>query len=175
MWPNDATTRVSSVEMLDTTLYAEASKRLTCPEMPAQLPGLAVAARRERRLTTRTKPARLPCRRILRQFNPGFQPSIDERQVWQLVFVAKAGNILPLGPPGVGQTRLAWPWPSGQRLRGLLRTGLRPDGGPAQGPGRAQPPPPRMRVYPASKLLVVDEFGIRPYDRDSALPPLSSP
>ena len=34
---------------------------------------------------------------------------------------------------------------------------------------------PRMRVYPASKLLVADEFGIRPYDRDSTLPPLSSP
>ena len=33
----------------------------------------------------------------------------------------------------------------------------------------------RMRIYPASKLLVADEFGIRPYDRDSALPPLSSP
>ena len=145
MWPNDATTRVSSVEMLDTTPYAGASKHLTCPEMLGQLPGLEVAARRERRLATRTKLARLSCRRTLRQFNPGFQPSIDERQVRELAcraFLAEAGNPLLLGPPGVGQTRLAWPGPSGpsKRLRGLLLAG-RPDGGPAQSPGRAQPGP----------------------------------
>ena len=109
MWPNDATTRVSSVEMLDTTLYAEASKRLTCPEMLGQLPGLEVAARRERRLATRTKLARLSCRRTLRQFNPGFQPSIDERQVWSWSSWPRPATYCRWGRPA--WARPAWRGP----------------------------------------------------------------
>ena len=50
----------------------------------------------------------------------------------------------------------------------LLRAGLRPDGGPDEDPGRVQPGP-RMKVYLAPKVLMVDEFGIWPYDRDSAI------
>ena len=95
---------------------AAASKQLPYPEMLAELLGVEVAARRERYLTTRTRLAHLPFQRNLEQFDFAFQPSIDERLVKELAnlaFVAEATNILLLGPPGVGKTHLAMPWPSG--------------------------------------------------------------
>ena len=75
--------------------------------MLEQLLGAEVAARRKRYLSTRTKMAHLPFQRALDQFDFAFQPSIDERQVRELAglsFVAKASNILLLGPPSVGKT-----------------------------------------------------------------------
>ncbi len=44
------------------------------------------------------------------QFDFSFQPSIDERQIRELRtlrFVHEAGNVILLGPPGVGKTHLA--------------------------------------------------------------------
>ena len=98
-----------AVEVLDSRLDAAARKQLPYPEMLADLLGVEVSARRERYLTTRTRMAHLPFRRTLEEFDFGFQPSIDERQVKELAalaFVAEASNLL-LGPPGVGKTHLA--------------------------------------------------------------------
>ena len=99
-----------AVEALDNSLDTAASKQLTYPEMLAELLEVEVSARRERYLTTRTKMAYLPFQRTLEQFDFGFQPSIDERQVKELAslaFVTEATNILLLGPPGVGKTHLS--------------------------------------------------------------------
>ena len=70
-----------AVEVLDNTLDAAANKQLIYPEMLEQLLGAEVGARRKRYLTTRTRLAHLPFQRTLEQFDFGFQPSIDERQV----------------------------------------------------------------------------------------------
>ena len=54
--------------------------------------------------------AHLPFQRTLDDFDFGFQPSIDKRQVKELAtlgFVHDAANVLLLGPPGVGKTHLA--------------------------------------------------------------------
>ena len=78
--------------------------------MLADLLGVEISARREHYLTTRTRLAHLPFRRTLEEFDFGFQPSIDERQVKEiatLAFVAEASNLLLLGPPGVSKTHLA--------------------------------------------------------------------
>ena len=91
-----------AVEVLDNTLDAAANKQLTYADVLAQLLGAEVAARRERYLTTKTRMAHLPFQRTLEQFDFGFQPSIDERQVKELAnlaFVSEATNILLLGPP----------------------------------------------------------------------------
>jgi len=80
------------VTFLDHLLEEEASTRL------------------ERAVAMRTNLARFPFLKTLDQFDFGFQPSLDERQLRDLAslrFVAHAENLIFLGPPGVGKTHLA--------------------------------------------------------------------
>lgn len=92
-----------AAKVLEGRLEAAAQKELAYADFLADLLGVEAAARRQRYLQARTRLAHFPFQRTLEQFDFGFQPSVDERQVRELAslaFVAEASNICLLGPPG---------------------------------------------------------------------------
>jgi DNA replication protein DnaC len=128
-------------------------------------------ARYERNVLVKTRLAGLPYHKTMADFDYSFQPSLDKRQIADLMtlrFVERAENVLLLGPPGVGKTHLAVAlaveaiakgytvyFVTMQRLVDYLAEG--------QEPAAA-----RMRVLLRPKLLVVDEVGYLPLGRESA-------
>src|SRR5215472_15143322 len=131
--------------------------------------GCEVDARRSRYLRARLQLAHLPFVKTFDQFDFGFQPSIDERQIRELRtlrFVHEASNVILLGPPGVGKTHIAVSLAeaaiqSGNGAYFMTAHDLVTDLGRAYREGRLDR---RMRVYLAPKVLIIDEMGYLPLD-----------
>lgn len=66
--------------------------------------------REERRIKAGLRQSGLPTGMTLENFDFGFQPAVDRKQIETLAtchFVAEGMSVLLLGPPGVGKTHLA--------------------------------------------------------------------
>lgn len=132
-----------------------------------------VRSRLEIRLQNAVKRARLPFAKTLEQFEFGFQPSIDEREIRELRtlrFVHEAGNVLFLGPPGVGKTHLAVALTleaigAGFSAQFITVQDLVSDLGKAARENRLER---RLRAFITPKILVVDEIGYLPLDEVGA-------
>lgn len=123
--------------------------------------GCEVEARRTRYLRARLQLAHLPFAKTFDQFDFGFQPSIDERQIRELRtlrFVHEASNVVFLGPPGVGKTHLSVSLAQAAIQSGfgayfITAHDMVADLGRAYREGRLDR---RMRVYLAPKVLIID-------------------
>jgi DNA replication protein DnaC len=154
---------------LDALLEQAAKKEPSYAEFLDEVLGCEVDARRTRYLRARLQLAHLPFVKTFDQFDFGFQPSIDERQIRELRslrFVSEASNVIFLGPPGVGKTHLSVAFAEGAIQAGfgayfITAHDMVTDLGRAYREGRLDR---RMRVYLAPKVLVIDEMGYLPLD-----------
>jgi DNA replication protein DnaC len=160
--------------VIESRLDDAARKEISYAEFLTDLLSVETNARRERYLVTRTRLAHFPFRRSLETFDFSFQPSVDERQIRELstlAFVADAANVILLGPPGVGKTHLAVGLgvkaiEHGCGVYFVKAHDLIEDLRRAHSEQRLDR---RMRVYLSPKVLIVDEFGVWPYDRTAAM------
>jgi DNA replication protein DnaC len=155
--------------VVEAHLERAATEERAYAEVLCELLDREVEARRARYLRTRMRLAHLPFIKTLDQFDFGFQPSIDERQIRELRtlrFVHDASNVIFLGPPGVGKTHLAVALAveaihAGFSAYFITAHDLTADLGRAYREGRLDR---RLRVYLAPRVLVIDEMGYLPLD-----------
>ena len=134
-----------------------------------------ILLRNSRRLQATMRSSCLPAVKTLDQFDFSFQPSIKREQIeslHELGFVARAENVILLGPPGVGKTHLAISLAiaaaeSGREVYYGTLAALIESLTEAKAAGKL---PGRVRVLTHPALLVVDEIGYLPISQDSALP-----
>jgi DNA replication protein DnaC len=103
--------RLSHVEAGLSELYEQARLHgLTYEAFLRRVLLLEIEGRKLAAQHKRLKAARLPGRKTLEEFDFSFQPSVNERQLWELAdlaFIKTHTNIVFLGPPGVGKTHLS--------------------------------------------------------------------
>lgn len=129
-----------------------------------------VAHKEQRRIEIALKISGLPFIKSIDEFDFTFQPKLDRQKVmslFDLTIIQQNGNVIFLGPPGVGKTHLAVSLALKACQCGMsiyftnmedLITKLKKDH-EARRPGKG-------RSYYKSSLVVVDEVGYTPINRE---------
>ncbi|MDP9454106.1 MAG: IS21-like element helper ATPase IstB [Actinomycetota bacterium] len=131
------------------------------------------AATRQRRLNARLRFAHFPARRTLEDFDFSFQPSIDPNLIADLAgldFVEAGTPVLFLGKPGCGKSHLAIALgiravEAGYRGYFTTATDMVAAMTTAYADGTFTT---KMRTYTGPSVLVIDDVGITPFDRNQS-------
>ncbi|MCK5204566.1 MAG: ATP-binding protein, partial [Desulfobacterales bacterium] len=97
-------------EILEGVLNASEKKDASYLNFLDELLEEEVAAKEQRRIETAIKISGLPFIKSIDEFDFTFQPNLDRQKVmslFDLAFIRQKGNVVFLGPPGVGKTHLA--------------------------------------------------------------------
>ena len=100
----------NTLQILDNYLERAIKDDLNVVEVLDHLFAEEAMGKRQRAYENQVRMSAFPMRKTLEDFDFGFQPSIDKRQINELAtmrFLEGAENIVFLGPPGVGKTHLA--------------------------------------------------------------------
>jgi DNA replication protein DnaC len=162
-----------AAESLEGLLTEAVKKPIAAHEFLEQLLGAEASGREGRRVRTALRLSNLPTGQTLGNFDFAFQPAVERSRIDTLAtgaWVRNAETVLIQGPPGVGKTHLA----VGLGIKAVeqgfsvqyfrfdeLLTELRRDAvlAPAQL---------RRRKYLCTALLVIDELGFEPMNRQDA-------
>lgn len=128
-------------------------------------------ARYERNVVVKTRLARLPYHKTMADFDYSFQPSIDKKQIAELLtlrFLEGAENVVLLGPPGVGKTHIAVALALETISRGYTAYFVTMQQMVDYLAEEAESVSHRMNIFLRPKLLVIDEVGYLPLDRRAA-------
>jgi len=99
-----------AAEVLDTVVRQAEGEKSSYLAFLDHLLEEEVAAKEKRRVETAMKTAGLPAAKTIEEYDFGFHPELNKKDVmglFDLEFIRNRENVIFLGPPGVGKTHLA--------------------------------------------------------------------